>query len=230
MASHVTARFSRIGCVVMAAGDGTRFGATDNKLLAPIRGKPLLQHAVDAVCGSDALSCTLVLGHDAEVVLAGIDTRRCSVMRNERWQEGIASSLRCGLQPHVKDDACIFLVGDQPSIVAADLNNLISARGARSSIIALRAGRTWGTPILFPREDFPSLLDLVGDRGAKRYAATQKKRVRFVDAASPAAFVDVDTRKDLKRYAVRANVVRELRSRVRRATKVPRLHRGLTRD
>ena len=37
----------KIGCVVMAAGNGQRFG--ENKLAATLNGKPLIRYALEAV-------------------------------------------------------------------------------------------------------------------------------------------------------------------------------------
>ena len=37
----------RVGCVVMAAGNGARFGS--NKLLAELEGRSLIRRALDAV-------------------------------------------------------------------------------------------------------------------------------------------------------------------------------------
>ena len=57
--------------LILAAGAGTRFGA-QTKQLADLRGKPLLQHAVDAM--NAALDrVVVVLGHDAEAIRARVD-------------------------------------------------------------------------------------------------------------------------------------------------------------
>lgn len=198
----------RIGCVILAAGAGRRFGG--DKLLAPLRGKPLLQHAVDAACGAQALTCTLVLGAGCEAVLAAVDPRRARAVFNAAWSEGLASSLRCGLRHHRDDDACIVLLGDQPFATSADLDQLIAvwsvqtqSTGGRERstvpIVALRAGDVWGAPVLFPRRDFAALRRSHGDAGAKRYAEGQKPRLLFAHAAQANAFEDVDTRADLSR-------------------------------
>jgi molybdenum cofactor cytidylyltransferase len=187
----------RVGCIVLAAGASRRF--RDGKMLAPVRGKPLVQHAIDAASASHALTCTLVLGARAAAINESIDPRRCAVVENKRWSDGIASSVRCGLRRHAADEACIVLVADQPFVCAQDLDALIEAHVANpGGIIALRAGRVWGTPALFVRRDFPKLGRLRGDRGAKAYIQTQTARLRFVDARDARAFTDIDTPADLK--------------------------------
>src|SRR5271166_6522157 len=137
----------RVGCIVLAAGAARRFGG--DKLIAPLRGKPVLQYAVEAACGSQALSCTLVVGDGAARMLAAVDPRRCAVAVNAKWRTGIASSIRCGVSAHGEDDACIVLTGDAPLVTSADLDGLIAAWDATSAIVALRAGEVWGRPVLF---------------------------------------------------------------------------------
>ena len=52
-----------ISALVLAAGEGKRFGGT--KQLEILRGKPLVQHAVDAASGAGVGEIVVVLGHDA---------------------------------------------------------------------------------------------------------------------------------------------------------------------
>jgi molybdenum cofactor cytidylyltransferase len=190
--------------VVLAAGSGSRFGG--RKLLAPLAGRPLLQRAIDAACGSRALSCALVLGADANDIVDCVDTRRCAIVRNEDWREGIAASVRAGLRLAAESDSCIFMLGDQPFVSLDDIDALLRSSAdlrsadlyGRPAIVALRLGTIWGAPVLFPRRDFAALARLRGDAGAKRYAETQRKRLRFVAAHDPRAFRDVDSPSDLR--------------------------------
>jgi molybdenum cofactor cytidylyltransferase len=190
----------RIGCAILAAGAGVRFRGRASKLVARLDGKPLLQYAVDAACSSGALSCSLILGAEAEEVFASVDSRRCAVLMNAAWREGIASSVRCAAAAHAGDDALVVVLGDQPGVTAGDLDALMDVhrRDARA-IVALRSADVWGAPMLFPRRDVPALLSLTGDLGAKRYADKHRSRVVFVDAVRPDAFADVDTEADLVR-------------------------------
>lgn len=213
---------SRIGCIVLAAGEGRRFGG--QKLLASVGGEPLLQRAIDAACGADVLTCTLIVGADAERTVAAVNTRRCNIAFNRAWRDGLSASIRCGLRTHADDDACIMLLGDQPFVTTTDLDRLIATWSGRirsteqpkawAPIVALRAGDVWGSPMLFPRRDFAALRKLTGDIGAKRYAEQQKERLLFVDAADARAFTDIDTRTDLSRLNVsRTRQIRRSRSR-----------------
>src|ERR1700680_107806 len=162
---------SRAGCVIMAAGGSRRLGAHANKLLLAFRGRPLLQHAVDTASLSRAMNCTLVVGANAREVLESVDLRRCAVVENPKWREGIASSIRAGLTQHRDDEACIFMVADQPFIGVKDIDRLIAHHQAsRDAIVALQARNVWGTPVLFPAHDFDALSNLHGDSGAKRFA------------------------------------------------------------
>jgi nicotine blue oxidoreductase len=150
-----------------------------------------------------ALVCALVLGASADEVLERVDSRRCTIVRNGSWQEGIASSIRAGLgiaDETTACDACVFLLGDQPFVSSADIDALFRTADlhGRQPIVALRVGKIWGAPVLFPRRDFAALARLRGDEGAKRYAETQQPRVRFVTARDRRAFRDVDTRSDLR--------------------------------
>ena len=61
-----------IGGVVLAAGGASRFGSP--KQLAELDGRPLLQHAVDAMLAVPAIDpVVVVLGAEAERVRAAVD-------------------------------------------------------------------------------------------------------------------------------------------------------------
>jgi molybdenum cofactor cytidylyltransferase len=189
---------ARVGCAVLAAGAGVRFGRPGEKLLAAVFEKPLLQHAIDASCASLASSCSVILGAASEDVLVRIDFRRAAVFVNAGWEEGQASSIRLAIAAHDRDDACILMLGDQPHVTQTDLNALVEEHVLHpKSIVALRSGHVWGAPVLFPARDYPALLRLRGDRGAKRFAQSQKARLRFVTSLRADAFVDVDAPRDL---------------------------------
>ena len=75
----------RLGCVLLAAGNGARFG--ENKLLALFRGRPLIQWAFDALPGDRLGPVTVVTQYDAVARLA--EARGFSVTRNDAPERGV---------------------------------------------------------------------------------------------------------------------------------------------
>ena len=72
-----------ISALVLAAGEGTRFGGT--KQLELLRGKPLVQHAVDAASRGGVDEIVVVHGHDAQRVRDAQDLpERARFVVNER--------------------------------------------------------------------------------------------------------------------------------------------------
>ena len=64
----------RIGCLVMAAGSGSRFGR--NKLEAVVDGKSLLRRSLEAVPAEEFAQVTVVTQYDAAAALAGADAQK----------------------------------------------------------------------------------------------------------------------------------------------------------
>lgn len=186
----------RLAALVLAAGAARRFGSP--KALAPWRGKPLLQHTLDAL--SPLVDVILVLGAEAEriresIVFAG------PIVTHEDWSAGLASSIRAGLDEIERrrpmQPAILIALGDQPTILRADYAELIAAwRSDPHKIVAARHGDARGAPCIFPREFFGALRTLHGDRGAR--ALLEQQRAHVIDVAIEAARFDVDTPADLQ--------------------------------
>ena len=178
--------------IILAAGASTRLGRP--KQLLPWQGKTLLQHAVET-----ALTITtqpvVVTGCNADQLAAGVDHTQVHLVFNPEWEQGIASSIRCGLQALLNrtppPDQVIFMVCDQPFVSPGLLLDLINERQkSHRSIIASSYAGTLGIPALFDKTHFAQLLDLQGDTGAKKLI--QKDRdVAFVDF--PKGEIDIDT-------------------------------------
>ena len=190
-----------IGCAVLAAGAGSRFGAPGDKLVAMTAGKPLAQHAIDAASASRASCCSLIVGAAADRVLAAVDLRRLAVYANDRWATGIGSSIALAAATHAKDDAFVLMLADSPLVGVADIDALIAAwLDKQDRPAALRSGAVWGSPAIFPRSMYPELARLSGDRGAKG-KVLKRDRVTLVAASATSAFADVDRRSDLSRLS-----------------------------
>jgi molybdenum cofactor cytidylyltransferase len=186
-----------ISGVVLAAGTGSRFGST--KQLAEVAGVPLVLHAVDAL-KEVADEIVVVTGHDADAV-ESVLPRDVRVVRNERFRDGMATSLAAAL--HRLDgssEAAVILPADQPGVTADELESLITRfRTTRARIVRLRYADGPG-PALLSREIYAEAGHLHGDAGARVLMASHPDWVEEVVLARPAP-PDVDTPADLRRAA-----------------------------
>jgi molybdenum cofactor cytidylyltransferase len=190
---------SKTGIIILAAGASSRLGKP--KQLLKYNGKTLLKHTADEAVGSEAGSVIVVLGAHASMCRKEIDERKITVVENTEWQEGMASSIKTGLNVLLKKmpaaDAAILMVCDQPFVSAALLNELMEIhRSTGKFIIASDYGETTGPPALFHKKYFPDLLKLPGDTGARKIIQQEKSGVASV--YFPGGSTDIDREEDFK--------------------------------
>jgi len=158
-----------IAGLVLAAGAGKRFGAT--KQLADLDGKPLLEHGLAAMAGAELDRLIVVLGSRADDVLAGVNLHGAEPVVCDRWGEGQAASLACGLsslEEASKGDleAVVVALGDQPGLATAAVHRVLRARGHMPSVRATYGGEP-GHPVALERSLLTDLRDATGDAGAR---------------------------------------------------------------
>lgn len=186
---------SRIAVAVLAAGGGTRFGGP-TKPLQPFGGRPLVTHAVDAALDSGLRPVLVVVGHDADAVVAALPPR-VEPVRNAAHGSGIASSLQCALRALASRpvDALVVGLADQP-LVGPDAYRRLAAAyddGARLAVATYGGGRA--NPVLVGREHWDEALGLSGDEGAR--ALMRHHPVVEVPCDGTGDPADVDTPADL---------------------------------
>jgi molybdenum cofactor cytidylyltransferase len=180
------------GALVLAAGQGRRFGGT--KQLAELDGRPLLEHALAAVA---ALSPrVVVLGHDAERIRARVDLHGAAPVVCPDWHEGQSASLRCGIAALGNLDAVLVVLGDQPGITAEAVLAIATAGGDEDAVRAAYHG-TPGHPVLLRRPLLERAGELRGDAGFR--PLLERARVREVEVGHLADPADIDTREELAR-------------------------------
>jgi CTP:molybdopterin cytidylyltransferase MocA len=152
-----------IAGLILAAGEGTRFGP-EPKLLAPLAGRPLLEHAIRAQSAVPELErVVVVLGAHADALLTGVDFGRAEPVVCERWRDGQATSLRRGLEELQAMSRVIVTLGDEPLITPAIVARFVGeAPGTR----AVYNGRP-GHPVVLGREEIHRTTSLIGDEGAR---------------------------------------------------------------
>lgn len=211
-----------VAAVVLAAGAGSRFGG--GKLLAPLDGRPILQHVLDTLAEAGLGDVVVVLGHDRDVVEAGIAWRSERRITNPEPERGLASSLQVGMGALGPDaSAALVVLGDQPKLSADTIRALLAAPDDPGRpVIAPRYADDGGrNPVLIRRKAFGLGTEAQGDRGLGPVLAAHPDLVLdvSVDGANP----DVDTREDLTRLVEKAwaDRVRADREQVDRLRELP---------
>jgi molybdenum cofactor cytidylyltransferase len=171
-----------IGCLILAAGEGRRFGAP--KQLALLDGRPLLAHVVAVAAPWDPL---VVLGARAEQIRPVVDAR---VVVCEDWAEGQAASLRTGVAALGDVDWALVLLGDQPFLTRQVIEGVVAAREGVDAVRATYDGRP-GHPVLLGRAVLAAVPSLRGDTGARDLLS--RFDVRTFEAGHLCDPTDIDT-------------------------------------
>ena len=185
-----------ISGVVLAAGSGRRFGST--KQLVPYRGRPLAQHAVDALASAAVGEVVVVTGHDADGVERALTLPpQGRFVRNPDHEAGQSSSLAAGLHGLAADsEAAVILLADQPGVTDAEVRALVEAfELTRSRIVRISYSDGPG-PALLSREVYAEAGHLHGDIGARALMASHPDWVEEI-AVPFHAPPDIDRPEDL---------------------------------
>lgn len=190
----------RVAALVLAAGEGRRFGG--GKLLAPIEGRPMVQRAIDAANGSSCDPVLLVVGHEADVLLASVSAGRAQPVRNAAYATGLSSSLRAGIDAAGGADAAVVVLADQPGVTAALLDALIDRqREMRAAAVICSWNGRRSPPTLLTAALWPAVRALEGDVGAREVLARRDDVAVLEVDPSLARLDDVDTPEDHARIA-----------------------------
>ena len=91
-----------VAAVVLAAGEGTRMRSALPKVLHPLAGRPLVEHAVRAAAGTAPEHLVVVVGHGRDAVTAHLDAVADALGRPvgvavQAEQRGTGHAVSCAL-------------------------------------------------------------------------------------------------------------------------------------
>ena len=185
------------GIILLAAGASSRLGKP--KQLLTYNDKTLLQHSLQIAIATEMQNIVTVLGANADLLSESLENQKLTIIINEGWSEGMASSIRCGMEALLNTapalDGVIIMVCDQPFVTSKLLTDLVEKHQLTGkSIIASKYNGNLGTPALFDTTIFALLRLLNGDSGAKKMMQANPDWVESVDF--PLGEFDIDTNGD----------------------------------
>ena len=189
----------RLEAIILAGGAGARFGG--GKMLAPWRGRPLIEATLAAAFAAPIRSVTVVTGADARVgEAAGLWARargsepRLKLVHAADHAEGMGASLRAGVRALPADASGVFVcLGDMPLIPLTIPGALAQAldKGAVAAAPVFDSKR--GHPVLFAAALLGDLAEVSGDAGARDLLRGLGDRVVGVESPDAGILFDVDS-------------------------------------
>ncbi|HET7846329.1 MAG TPA: nucleotidyltransferase family protein [Acidimicrobiia bacterium] len=184
--------------MILAAGGSRRLGRP--KQLEPWGDTNLLGHVVARTNEFPVEEVWVVVGYEADRILAETELGEAGVVENPEWEEGIASSIRVGLDALTRLSRCdqaLIVIGDQPAVPVEVVDELLASHARADRPVSVPKYRyTSGNPVLVDRLLWPRLMSLEGDEGAGRLWQAHPEWVNEV-WFSDLAPRDVDTERDV---------------------------------
>ena len=183
-----------IGCLIMAAGNASRFG--ENKLTASFAGKSLFSLALAAIPADTFARVTVVSQYLA--LLQEAEQAGFHAIRNDRPDDGISRTIRLGTEAMADCAGILYMVADQPLLRQETVLRIVQDwRQHPGCIVGAAHNGHRGNPCLFPARFFPELCALEGDRGGSSVIRRHEDALRLVEAAEP-ELSDCDTKQALE--------------------------------
>jgi len=186
--------------IILAAGASSRLGRP--KQLLHIGTETLLERAHRIALEAGAHPVFSVLGAHAAIIQASLSLHDTVVVHNDRWGQGISSSIHAGLhalQMQAPQAAgALFMSCDQVRVTPDHLVQLIRTfeQQLTPTIVASSYAGIQGVPAVFPCAVFAHLLALTGDKGARSLLVNPPAPV--ITLPLEGGEVDIDLPSDLR--------------------------------
>ncbi|MFC4002761.1 bifunctional UDP-N-acetylglucosamine diphosphorylase/glucosamine-1-phosphate N-acetyltransferase GlmU [Prauserella oleivorans] len=133
-----------LSTVILAAGEGTRMRSDIPKVLHPIAGRPLVEHAVRAAAGLEPDELVVVVGHGRDAVTGHLGTVAEAIGRPVRTavqdkQLGTGHAVRCALDalPAAESGTVLVTYGDVPLLDTPTLSALLEEHAKAGNAVTV---------------------------------------------------------------------------------------------
>lgn len=187
-------RAPAVAGLLLAAGAGTRMGGP-KALVTGADGQTWVSRAARTLAAGGCDPVLVVVGARADDVTEAVAGLAVTVVRAERWEDGMGTSLRTGLESvgrvHPRPDAALVALVDTPGLTSRAVSRLTGLAGPAALLRASYDG-VEGHPVVLGEEHWAGVLaSVTGDAGASGYL--RSRHVLRVECGDVADGRDVDS-------------------------------------
>ena len=181
--------------ILLAAGMSQRFGS--NKLLQPvINNTPMLMVSAKKLAGVLPGSVVVInqgLSHFSEQLeLLGLH-----VVMNEKAEQGMGSSIACGVHASEQAAGWLICLADMPYIKTKTLSDLVNRLEQGAEIVAPFFDQRRGHPVGFGSRFKEDLLALNEDVGARQIINGHRQQLELLQTEDEGVLQDIDFPEDI---------------------------------
>ncbi len=191
----------RVGAIILGAGQSRRMGQP--KLLMPWGdGLTMIRQVCQQVAASGLHEIVVVAGEEREAIRQQVEGLPARVVYNPDYAESeMLSSLKVGLAAiWYTSDACLVVLGDQPSIQQTVIADLLQAYAqGRGRIVAPTYYGQRGHPVIFDRTLWSAILDLPSSAAPRDVFRVNPDEVYHLAVETDSVLRDIDTPDDYRR-------------------------------
>lgn len=201
---------AQLGVIILAAGKASRMG--EPKALLTYHNRSFLLNTYNIAQSANPKGIVTVLGHYFDQMSAHCNTHKIPFILNEAYEDGMSSSIQCGLTYLLSHfpplNMVLILLADQPKINAEHISTLLQKVWSSKYLMVCTAYiGTYGVPAVFKKEYFRQLLELKGEKGAKNLiekgALNHENTVMCEDGR-----IDIDTPEDYKNLIAEKEILK----------------------
>ncbi len=158
----------KVAALLLAAGASSRLGEL-KQLLRDTDGTPVITRLAASAVSANLSPVVVVLGSNATAVRESLRGLPVQIVENAEWQHGMATSIHAGLRALAAEavQAVVLMACDQPAVTTEHLQALLARFVVEHSRVASSYANVHGIPAVWPRADWPAMMALTGDRGAR---------------------------------------------------------------
>lgn len=185
--------------IILAAGESKRMGFP--KMLLKFNGSTMVENVIKNVTGSEIKNVMVVLGSGSEKLEKLVDNCNVSRCFNDKYKEGMLSSVRCGIRNVPSDfEAVLVFQGDQPLITPEVINLVIASyRSSGKGIVIPVYQKERGHPILIDRRYINEIGKLDDNKGLRQLSYNYPDDVMEIETDEPGILRDFDTYEEYRK-------------------------------